>query len=143
MPDSPAELFDRHHLVIYRYLLRMTRRRDVAEDLTQEVFLKVIRGMDSYDDRGHPRAWLMSIARNLLIDQQRKSRREPTGVATDVAGGLPGPDVGIDLRQAIGRLPEADRDVFLLREVIGFRSSAELRMANTAVVPLEVRSWLR
>jgi RNA polymerase sigma-70 factor (ECF subfamily) len=57
-------------------------------------------------------------------------------VVTDVAGGLPGPDVGIDLRQAIGRLPEADREVFLMREVVGLGHGdiAELVGATPASV---------
>ena len=44
MTNSPAELFDRFHLAIYRYLLRMTGRCDVAEDLTQDVFVRILGG---------------------------------------------------------------------------------------------------
>ena len=43
-----AVLFERHHLVIFRYLWRMTGRRDVAEDLTQDVFVRAVRGLENY-----------------------------------------------------------------------------------------------
>ena len=119
MPDSPAELFERHHLVVYRYLLRMTGRGDVAEDLTQEVFVRVVRGADGYDERGQERAWLFSIARNLLIDFQRKRRREPVDAVEDMVNGDSDPDVSLDIKRAIATLPETDREAFLLRVVVG------------------------
>ena len=136
MPVSPAELFERHHLVVYRYLLRMTGLPHVAEDLAQEVFLRVVRGMHDYDDRGHERAWLICIARNVLIDHQRKSRREPAGVVSDVALSSPDPDVGLGVRQALDRLPEADREAFVMRAVVGLghEDIAELVGATPASV---------
>jgi RNA polymerase sigma-70 factor (ECF subfamily) len=73
---TPAALFERYHLAIYRYLLRMTRRRDVAEDLAQDVFVRVLggRGRDVLDTGDSYRAWLFRVAHNLLIDWQRRAR---------------------------------------------------------------------
>lgn len=58
MPASPSEMFERHYGAIYRYALRMTGSRDAAEDVTQDVFLRVLRSHDRYDgrDRGPGRA---------------------------------------------------------------------------------------
>ena len=64
-------LFEQHHLVIFRYFWRMTRRRDVAEDLTQDVFVRAVRGLGNYEPRNRDRAWLFEIARRLLLDYQR------------------------------------------------------------------------
>jgi len=139
MPDSPAELFDRHHLAVYRYLLRMTARRDVAEDLTQDVFLRVVRGQDRYDERGQQRAWLLSIARNLLLDRHRRAQREPTTVVEEVADRAAGPDVGIDLRQALDRLPESDREVFVLRVVAGLGHEDIARVTGATAASVRCR----
>ena len=70
-----AVLFERHHLVIFRYFWRMTRRRDVAEDLTQDVFVRAVRGLGNYEPRNRDRAWLFEIARRLLLDHQRTTGR--------------------------------------------------------------------
>jgi RNA polymerase sigma-70 factor (ECF subfamily) len=60
---TPAELFERHHVAIYRYLLRMTGSRETAEELTQDVFVRVLNGLEHYQQRDRERAWLFRIAR--------------------------------------------------------------------------------
>jgi RNA polymerase sigma-70 factor (ECF subfamily) len=61
-PDAAA-LFDRHHLAVFRFLRRMTGDASLAEDLTQEVFLRVVRGLDSYEERSRETSWVFRIAR--------------------------------------------------------------------------------
>lgn len=119
MADSLERLFELHHIAVYRYLLRMTGRREVAEDLTQEVFLRVLRGLNAYDDRGHGRAWLIRIARNLMIDGRRRSLREPPLVTQDVAGAMNGPELPLEISLAMARLPDDEREAFVLRAVVG------------------------
>lgn len=114
------ELFERFHLPIYRYLLRMTGRGDVAEDLTQEVFLRVVRGADGYQARDHEAGWLFRIARNLLTDWQRRCAREPESPGAGEPAAEPGHDLGISIRQALARLPAEEREAFLLRAIGGF-----------------------
>jgi RNA polymerase sigma-70 factor, ECF subfamily len=122
MSVTPADLFERFHLAIYRYLLRMTGRRDVAEDLAQDVFVRVLggRGRDVLDTGDSHRAWLFRVAHNLLVDWQRRAARNP------VAAGSPPEypdktrhDVALAVREALQQLPDADREVFLLRVVGG------------------------
>ena len=120
MPASPADLFDRFHLPIYRYLLRMTGRGEVAEDLTQDVFLRVVRGADEYDARDREASWLFRIARNLLIDWQRRRSREPASREGGEPAIEPGHDLAIGIRQALAQLPVEEREAFLLRAVGGF-----------------------
>jgi hypothetical protein len=55
-PDLDG-LFQDHHLTDYRYLLRMTGRREEAEDLTQEVFGRAVRGIGTYEARGRRLRW--------------------------------------------------------------------------------------
>jgi RNA polymerase sigma-70 factor (ECF subfamily) len=63
---------------IYNLAYRFTSRADTAEDLTQEVFVRVYRSLDQYDPKqGDLQNWLMRLARNLIIDDYRKRQRTP------------------------------------------------------------------
>jgi RNA polymerase sigma-70 factor, ECF subfamily len=119
-PPAAADIFARHHDDVYRYLVRMTGRRDVADDLSQEVFLRVVRALANGGPVGHERGWIFSIARNLLADRHR--RREdgdllPENAPEPAQDGVQA--LAFDLARSFARLAEADRDVFLLKEVGG------------------------
>jgi len=63
---------------VYNLAYRFTSRADAAEDLTQEVFIRVYKSLDQYDARqGDLQNWLMRLARNLIIDDYRKRQRAP------------------------------------------------------------------
>ena len=71
---------------IYNLAYRFTSRADTAEDLTQEVFVRVYRSLDQYDPKqGDLQNWLMRLARNLVIDDYRKRQRTPTDSGDDLA----------------------------------------------------------
>ncbi|MGH9929608.1 MAG: sigma-70 family RNA polymerase sigma factor, partial [Pyrinomonadaceae bacterium] len=63
---------------IYNLAYRFTSRADAAEDLTQEVFVRVFRSLSQYDAKqGDLQNWLMRLARNLIIDDYRRRQRSP------------------------------------------------------------------
>jgi RNA polymerase sigma-70 factor, ECF subfamily len=66
------ELFERHRGALRSYLRLATGRSDIAEDLAQDVYLRVVRGEATYQSRGKERAWLFSIARHLVVDHFRR-----------------------------------------------------------------------
>jgi len=71
------EAWGREHAPSVRgYLLAMVRRNDVADDLTQEVFLRAWQARDRYREQGNARAYLLRIADRLVVDRARKSGRE-------------------------------------------------------------------
>ena len=118
---AAADLFARHYRDIYRFLARMTGRRDLADDLSQEVFLHAVRALDSgVGAVRHERGWIFSIARHLLTDHHRREQRRPVAVppVAESAVGA-GQELALELADALGRLPEADREVFLLKEMGG------------------------
>lgn len=129
-----------HRDGVFRYLRRIVGGYDVAMDLTQEVFLRVSRaGLPEATAIGR-RAWVFKIARNLALNHVRDERRRP------VASGLPDlvapatQELGVALRNALASLPVLERDVFLLREIVGLRYD---EIAAACDVPLEtVRSRL-
>ena len=69
---------------IYNLAYRFTSRADAAEDLTQEVFIRVYRSLDQYNPKqGDLQNWLMRLARNLIIDDYRKRQRAPQDEAAE------------------------------------------------------------
>jgi RNA polymerase sigma-70 factor, ECF subfamily len=69
---------------IYNLAYRFTSRADAAEDLTQEVFVRVYRTLDQYDPKqGDLQNWLMRLARNLIIDDYRRRQRTPQDAQAD------------------------------------------------------------
>jgi RNA polymerase sigma-70 factor (ECF subfamily) len=69
---------------VYNLAYRFTSRADSAEDLTQDVFVRVYRSLEQYDAKqGDLQNWLMRLARNLVIDDYRKRQRAPQDQAAD------------------------------------------------------------
>src|SRR5437867_6050556 len=63
---------------VYNLAYRFTSRADTAEDLTQEVFIRVYRSLEQYNSKqGDLQNWFMRLARNLIIDDYRKRQRAP------------------------------------------------------------------
>jgi len=124
MPQSAfvadAELlFTQHRQGVLRYLSRVVGRADAAQDLTQEVFLRVSRAtVPETDSSGH-RAWVFKIARNLALNHVRDDARRMES-PTEVEAVQPATqEIGAAIREAIDALADVDRDVFLLRESAG------------------------
>ena len=122
MPERTAKsLFEGYAGPVFRYLLRMTGDRPIAEELTQDVFLRIVRALARYEHRGRERSWVFGIARNVLLNHRRGVGRRPAHKALDekeseVAGTA---TLRVAVGQALERLPEQDREVFLLRELGG------------------------
>jgi RNA polymerase sigma-70 factor (ECF subfamily) len=128
-----------HRPGVYRYLCRIVGRADTANDLTQEVFLRVSRAPLPETNEGQ-RAWIFRIARNLALNHVRDERRRPESVALVERGTAATQELRIAVRQALDALPAIDRDVFLLRESVGL--SYEEIAAACDLSPDAVRSRL-
>ena len=122
MATTPAELFERHHVAIYRYLLRMTGSRETAEELTQDVFVRVLKGLEQYQERDRERAWLFRIARNLRCDLARRWHRQPPSASLEDVEALEPQrqELQLSLARALAALAEDDREAFVLGEIGGF-----------------------
>lgn len=76
-----AALYDRHSRVVFALIVRIIGDRETAEDLAQDVFLRVWQQAASYDEtRGALRSWLCTIAHNLSLNEVRRRQRRPQGV---------------------------------------------------------------
>ena len=77
-----GELYERRHRSLFRFFVRLTGRQSISEDLTHEVFLRMLRYRQTYstvsrDEKGFE-AWMYRIARNAYADHGRKNYREST-----------------------------------------------------------------
>ncbi len=106
---------------IYGYVRSIVRDDHDAEDVTQHVFAKLMTTLVRYDDRGVPFfAWLLRMARNVAIDHLRANRLTPTENVLDPdASAVGDPDRTETVRAALASLPEEQRQVVLLRHVVG------------------------
>jgi RNA polymerase sigma-70 factor (ECF subfamily) len=138
---------------VYRFLARLAFSPAETEDLTQEVFLRAIRSLPRYQDRGLPfTAYLLQIARNLARDRWRAGLTRPllTGDVPDRAVTGPGPEsLAVDrvrreaLVAALDQLSQDHRLVLRLR-ILEERPAAEVaqitRRSPAAVRQLQVRA---
>jgi RNA polymerase sigma-70 factor (ECF subfamily) len=127
-------LYERHKGALYRYLNRLCRSPEVANDLFQEVWSKVIASRERYEVRAKFTTFLFHIAHNCAIDYFRRAGRPQEKATQDVDGladELPGPShespdaalaeaqLRADFKRALDELPAEQRDVFLLYEETG------------------------
>lgn len=118
MVSDANHLFSAYRDGVFRYLCRSVGR-GAADELTQEVFLRVSRAPAPQADEGAARAWVFRIARNLALNHVRDTHRH--GVMVDLPDrATPATqELGAALRQALDALSTLDRDVFLMREAGG------------------------
>ncbi|MBV9309458.1 MAG: sigma-70 family RNA polymerase sigma factor [Solirubrobacterales bacterium] len=107
---------------VYGYVRSIVRDDHEAEDVTQHVFAKLMTALSKYDERGVPfSAWLLRIARNLAIDHIRANRFTPMETIFDpeATSGARDFDRSEAVRAALATLPCEQREVVILRHVIG------------------------
>ena len=114
---------------LYTVAYRLTGNRDDAEDLVQEVLLRVRRGLDTYRP-GSMEGWLSRIATNAFLDDVRRRRRRPLEVVPDQPDRALPPEIGADealaaqalpddIQAALRQLPEDYRAAVVLCDVVG------------------------
>jgi RNA polymerase sigma-70 factor (ECF subfamily) len=133
-------LLARHEKPIWNFLRRSVRDPTTAEDLLQEVFLRVVKSADEWKGTAKVSTWLYAIARNLCVDHARRqvhrkaaSLDSPQGAdpetTTTLHDRIPSADAPADAQvadrearsridRAIAALPDEQREVFLMREVM-------------------------
>ncbi len=119
MAVDAATLFATHQHRLFKSFCRAVGP-ETARDLTQDVFLRVSRATIPVAAEEEVRAWLFQIARNLALDHHRVRLRrpEPSPLAEE-GSRLATQDVDLAVNEALATLPDLDRDVFLMREVVG------------------------
>ena len=116
---------------VFNVAYKFVGKHDEAEDLTQDIFLKIFKSLDTFDRRANFQTWLISVSRNLCIDHYRSVRKERETIDRDVdanelapASRDEGPMAALEqrdrvalLRQALTALPETLRTAVLMRDI--------------------------
>ena len=122
-------LYSRHRAALYRYLVRQSRDTEIANDLFQEVWSRVIVNRGRYEARAKFRTFLFTLAHNCFIDHCRRMKSRPAGTsiedadAADLLTDDARPEYELEraensrrYRAALATLPQEQRDVYLLHE---------------------------
>jgi RNA polymerase sigma-70 factor (ECF subfamily) len=173
-PAAWTEIYQSHYGAIFRYIKARVFDEATAEDLAASVFVGALKGIASYRYRGRPLlAWLYRIARNVVASYQRETltqqegsgltrrlvdrlmRRSQSGASHDEGHddvAAPGSESDpatmidrLDLRSAIARLPANQREVVILRFIVGLSAqevAAVMEKGTAAVYSLQARAIL-
>ena len=142
-PDALTALIERYQYRLYRYLLRLTRDRDTADDLFQQTWLRVVDKIRRYDANRGFEPWLFSVARNLTIDHFRRRRTdsldEPTATGepavTHLSAAAPDALTQFLASERSGLLVEKISGLpAVYREVITLRFEEEMKLEEIAAV---------
>jgi RNA polymerase sigma-70 factor, ECF subfamily len=120
--DAVRFLYIRYSNNVYGYIRSIVRDEREAEDLTQHVFLKLVTAIIKYNDHGVPfSGWLLRMARNVALDHLRRRQPTPTEevFAVDSQVDDSSRDRARDFHAALASLPEEQREVVVMRHVVG------------------------
>jgi RNA polymerase sigma-70 factor (ECF subfamily) len=153
-------LYQRYKTPIFSFLVRQYTSKDNANEITQEVFIRVIRNASSFRHGSQFATWIFTITRNLAIDFLRKAKHRthasldrqigdngPT-LGERLPGNSPNPEMASlqatlqdEIVHAVAQLPDDQREVFLLREYHGlpFREIATIVNAKEGTVKSRMR----
>jgi RNA polymerase sigma factor (sigma-70 family) len=146
-------VYDEYHRRLFNFLARVSRRRDVAEDLTEETWLRLVAHARRLDPETRLGPWLFTVARNLHVSYCR-SRVLDESLSGELIGlwvPAPRPSSPFDeavateledrVERALARLPAACREVLLLVAAEGFSPSEAARICGVAPQVLRQRLY--
>lgn len=145
-------LYDRYAPVVYSLIVTIVRRQDVAEELTQEVFLRAWRQASSFEsDRGRVQSWLLAISHDVAIAEVRRGDRRPRhgSDGTDQSRSIlevsdrsrmreervPG---GMRRDAVLAMLAELSQDQRRILEMAYFEGLTQAEMAERTQIPLDI-----
>lgn len=141
-------LFERHHLALFDFLSRMTGDRGAAEDMVQDVFMRMLKYRATFRDDGRFETWMFRIARNARADyfRRRAAVHQVSDDGLDAASDAPGPARLLEqgqetrlLRRALLLLREDRRELIVLTRYRGMSHDAIGEMLGVEAGTVKVR----
>jgi len=152
-----TELFERYHVKLYHFFLRMTLDGPLSEDLTQNLFYRIIRYRQSFEpSKGNFRTWVYRMARNIYADHLRQEERLPSragwkgdsGEATeDAVERAVGPEAGYTeehyekLDLALGQLSPDQREILVLSRYQGLKYAEISQIKDLTIAAIKVQVY--
>jgi RNA polymerase sigma factor (sigma-70 family) len=156
-----TELFERYHVPLYNFFLRLTLDKALSEDLTQNLFYRVLRYRQSFEPAsGSFRSWVYRMARNVYADHLRQEQKVPggmkggSGAAEGMSGGadekmdrVAGEDVPYSEEQferldaAMAKLTPDQREILVLSRYQGLKYDEISKIKDLSVAAIKVQVY--
>jgi RNA polymerase sigma factor (sigma-70 family) len=147
--EKMAVLFEKHHVPLFNFFMRLTGNRNVSEDLVQDVFMRMLKYRATYQGRSKFTLWMYQIGRNAHIDYLRKKKEElpldeqwsdPVTPEASPEEKMEGGQEAQLLRQALAKLPLKKREVLILSRYqnLKYKEIAELMDCHIGTVKAHV-----
>ncbi|MDT0466543.1 sigma-70 family RNA polymerase sigma factor [Streptomyces gibsoniae] len=136
------------HRDVQRYVAHLCADPQAVDDLAQDTFLRALGSLHRFEGRSSARAWLLAIARRVVIDSYRYAAARPrlsdvrdwqTAVELAQPQDLPGFDDGIALLDLLASLPDERREAFVLTQLVGLPYAEAARISDCPVGTLRSR----
>lgn len=146
-PRAFAALADRHYMTVYKYAFRWSEAKEDAEDITQEVFLKLAGKIQLFKNRSRFTTWLYRITANCAKDHARKNNRWKKNISADsvdnqpIASSNPDPEHNVIARNTltlINTLPDKEKEAVLLVYAEGMNHKEAAKITGCAETTI---SW--
>jgi RNA polymerase sigma-70 factor (ECF subfamily) len=140
-------LYDRYSKALFSIILQFVPQQELAEDVLQEVFLKIWRNIKSYDEtKGRLYTWMLNIARNQAIDRTRSkdfnNRSKTTELSENVYNNKQAAEAKMDdvgLQKTLSSLPEENRKLLELAYYQGYTQEEIAKMLNIPLGTVKTR----
>lgn len=143
-----AVLFERYHVKLYNYFLRLTGNKGISEDLTQDVFFRILKYRVTFRGESKFTTWMYQIGRNVHIDHLRKQREEMPLEETWVEKPSlePQPEQrteaeqeAVFLHEALARLSPAKKEVLVLSRFQGMKYNDIARVLGCSLASVKTQ----
>lgn len=152
--EKMAVLFEKHHVSLYNFFLRLTGNRSTSEDLVQDVFMRMLKYRSTYQGKSKFTLWMYQIARNAHVDYLRKRREEfpleeqwyePATSDSTPPQTLESSEEVQLLREALAKLPLKKREVLILSRYqnLKYKEIAELLDCRIGTVKAHVHRAIK
>lgn len=146
--DSLAPLFEKYHVKLYNFFLRLTRNKDLSNDLTQNVFRRIISYRESYDTQWKFRSWMYQIARNVHLKHYKENKilisdfYEPEQIEEDNMSSHEEDELTIrkhTLYEALNQLSPEQREIIELSRFQGLKYKEISDITGNTVTAIKVK----
>ena len=143
-------LYERYHRQLFRFLFNMTRKKELSEDMVQNIFLRMLKYPEGFMGFGEFKMWMYHIARNAVYDHFRKIKRTPSEADVkyyeDKIAGEQSADAQIEkeqelkmLEKAMQKLSDENRELLILCRFQELKYNEIARILNTTEGAIKVR----
>ena len=142
-------LFERYKNLLFGYFFKLSKDKELSEDLVQAVFMRVIKYKHAYRGDGSFKTWLFHIARNIQVDHWRKGKKHGTKVSTyEIEDRLPSDEDSNSneeklqtLERALELLPDDKKELIILSKLKGMKYKEIAQIMNLSEPIVKVRAF--